>query len=209
MTNDKNDYEYTGDQDNTIDWNFTGGNENRGNEGEPYVNLTGEGDISSVGDQDSDEANIDGELDEAESDKAAEWRDKYTRLVAEYDNYRKRTNKEKIDLINAGGEDVVRSLLEVLDDMDRALDAIAKTDDIESVKQGVSLIDNKLRGVLKSHGLAEVEAMGGELDTDVHEAIARIEAKEEAQKGRIMDVVQKGYRLRDRIIRHAKVVVGQ
>ncbi len=142
-------------------------------------------------------------------EEAAIWKDKFVRLSAEYDNYRKRTFKEKLDIIAAGGEDVVRSMLDVLDDMDRALEAIAKTDDLAAVKQGIVLIDTKLRGALKSRGLSEIEAVGSELDTDLHEAVARIEAQDAAMKGRIIDVVQKGYKLKDKIIRYAKVVVGQ
>jgi molecular chaperone GrpE len=142
-------------------------------------------------------------------EEAAIWKEKFVRLSAEYDNYRKRTFKEKLDIIAAGGEDVVRSMLDVLDDMDRALEAIAKTDDLAAVKQGIVLIDTKLRGALKNRGLAEIEAVGSELDTDLHEAVARIEAQDAAMKGRIIDVVQKGYKLKDKIIRYAKVVVGQ
>jgi molecular chaperone GrpE len=142
-------------------------------------------------------------------EEAAIWKDKFVRLSAEFDNFRKRTFKEKMDIIAAGGEDVVRSMLDVLDDMDRALEAIAKTDDLESVRQGIVLIDAKLRGALKSRGLAEIEALGAELDTDLHEAVARIAAGEKEMKGRIIDVVQKGYKLKDKIIRYAKVVVGQ
>jgi molecular chaperone GrpE len=142
-------------------------------------------------------------------EEAAMWKDKFVRLSAEYDNYRKRTFKEKLDLIAAGGEDIVRSLLDTLDDIDRALVAIASTDDLESVRQGIVLIDTKLRGALRGQGLSEIEAIGNKLDTDLHEAVARIEATEEAQKGKIIDVVQKGYKLKDKIIRYAKVVVGQ
>lgn len=142
-------------------------------------------------------------------EEIAVWKDKFVRLSAEYDNYRKRTFKEKLDLINSGGEDVVRSMLEVLDDMDRALEAIVNTDDLESLKQGIILIDTKLRGALKGRGLAEIEAVGSELDTDLHEAVARIETEDRELKGKIIDVVQKGYKLKDKIIRYSKVVVGQ
>ncbi len=142
-------------------------------------------------------------------EEAAVWKDKFVRLSAEYDNYRKRTFKEKLDLINSGGEDVVRSMLDVLDDMDRALEAIAKTDDLEAIRQGIVLIDTKLRGALRGKGLSEIEAVGTELDTDLHEAVARIETEDKALKGKIIDVVQKGYKLKDKIIRYAKVVVGQ
>ena len=142
-------------------------------------------------------------------EEAAIWKDKFVRLSAEYENYRKRTFKEKLDLIAAGGEDVVRGMLDVLDDMDRALEAIAKTDDVAAVKQGIVLIDTKLRGALKSRGLAEIEAVGSELDTDLHEAVARLETEDAALKGKIIDVGQKGCKLKDKIIRYAKVVVGQ
>lgn len=142
-------------------------------------------------------------------EEAAIWKDKFVRLSAEYDNYRKRTFKEKLDLINAGGEDVVRSMLDVLDDMDRALEAIAKTDDLEAIRSGIMLIDTKLRGALRSKGLSEIEAVGSLLDTDLHEAVARIETEDKELKGKIIDVVQKGYKLKDKIIRYAKVVVGQ
>ncbi len=142
-------------------------------------------------------------------EEAAMWRDKFVRLSAEFDNYRKRTTREKLDLIAAGGEDVVRSMLDVLDDMDRALEAIARTDDLAAVRQGIVLIDTKLRGALKSRGLAEIEAVGEQLDTDLHEAVARIATDEADRRGKIIDVVQKGYKLKDKIIRYAKVVVGQ
>jgi molecular chaperone GrpE len=131
------------------------------------------------------------------------------RLSAEFENYRKRTFKEKLDLINFGGEDVVRSMLEVLDDMDRALVAMEKADDMEAVRQGIVLIDDKLRGSLKSKGLSEMQCVGEELDADLHEAVARIETAEKDMKGRIIDVVQKGYKLKEKIIRYPKVVVGQ
>ncbi len=160
----------------------------------------------------ADNASPDGASAPAEltpEEEAAIWRDKFVRLSAEFDNYRKRTTREKLDLIAAGGEDVVRSMLDVLDDMDRALEAIARTDDLAAVKQGIVLIDTKLRGALKSRGLAEIEAVGQQLDTDLHEAVARIATDEAEQKGKIIDVVQKGYKLKEKIIRYAKVVVGQ
>ena len=166
-------------------------------------NLTDGADTVAEDDADSTQPQLSPE------EEVAIWRDKFVRLSAEFDNYRKRTFKEKMDIIAAGGEDVVRGMLDVLDDMDRALEAIAKTDDLESVRQGIVLIDTKLRGALKSRGLAEIEAVGGELDTDLHEAVARIATEDAALKGKIIDVVQKGYKLKDKIIRYAKVVVGQ
>lgn len=139
----------------------------------------------------------------------AEWRDKYVRLSAEFDNYRKRTLKEKMDLMSSAGEDVIKSLLPVMDDLERALAAMEKTSDVAAVREGVVLISNKLRDTLRGRGLAEIEAVGQELDTDFHEAVAKIPAQDEAQKGRIIDVVQKGYKLNDKVIRHSKVVVGE
>jgi molecular chaperone GrpE len=114
-----------------------------------------------------------------------------------------------MDIIAAGGEDVVRAMLDVLDDVDRALAAITAASDVEAVKQGISLIDAKLRGTLKARGLAEIEAVGQALDADLHEAVARIPAPSDEQRGKIIDVVQKGYKLKDKIIRYPKVVVGQ
>ena len=139
----------------------------------------------------------------------AEWRDKYVRLSAEFDNYRKRTLKEKMDLMSSAGEDVIKSLLPVMDDLERALAAMEKTSDVAAVREGVVLISNKRRDTLRGRGLAEIEAVGQELDTDFHEAVAKIPAQDEAQKGRIIDVVQKGYKLNDKVIRHSKVVVGE
>ena len=139
----------------------------------------------------------------------AEWRDKYVRLSAEFDNYRKRTLKEKMDLMSSAGEDVIKSLLPVMDDLERALAATEKASDVAAVREGVVLISNKLRDTLRGRGLAEIEAVGQELDTDFHEAVAKIPAPDETQKGRIIDVVQKGYKLNDKVIRHSKVVVGE
>ncbi len=137
-----------------------------------------------------------------------EWRDKYLRLQAEFDNYRKRTLREKMDLVQSGGADTIKAFLPVVDDMDRAVVAMAKSEDIIALRQGVDLIAAKFSEILKQRGVAEIEAMGLELDTDHHEAIARF-AAEEDQKGRIIDVVQKGYMLGDKVLRFAKVVVGE
>lgn len=145
----------------------------------------------------------------ADGDKAArEWQDKYLRLSAEFDNYRKRTLKEKMEIAAAGGEEVIKAMLPVLDDMDRAMDAMTKTEDIESVRSGVELIAQKLRDTLKVKGLKEIEAIGQELDTDFHEAVAKFPGEPE-NKGKIIDVAQKGYQLKDKVIRHCKVVVGE
>lgn len=148
------------------------------------------------------------EMSEEQSD-ADEWRDKYLRLSAEFDNYRKRTLKEKANLAVMGGEMVIKAILPVLDDVDRALEAVRSSDDIESVRSGVELISTKMKDTLKSQGLKEIEAIGLELDTDFHEAVATTPAPEKKSKGRIIDVAQKGYSYKDKVIRHSKVVVGE
>lgn len=136
------------------------------------------------------------------------WKDKYARLSAEFDNYRKRTLKEKMDLVSTAGEDVIKSLLVVIDDFDRALSAIESSGDAASVKQGVGLISQKFNDVLRSKGVKEIDAIGLPLDTDLHEAVAKMPVEGE-QKGKIIDIVQKGYKLNDKVIRYAKVVVGE
>lgn len=140
--------------------------------------------------------------------EVAEWKDKYLRLQAEFDNYRKRTLREKMELVERGGADVIKAMLPIADDMDRALDAMSKSDDMEALRAGVTLIAQKFHDALKACGVSEIEAKGLELDTDHHEAVARFQAGEE-QRGKIIDVVQKGYKLRDRVLRFAKVVVGE
>ena len=142
------------------------------------------------------------------ADEASEWKDKYLRLVAEFDNYRKRTLKEKMDLIASGGEDVIKSLLAIMDDIDRALDAMTKSNDIEAIRQGIMLIHQKLLDTLHAKGVEEISAIGQELDTDLHEAVAKFPVAEEEKKGKVIDVVQKGYKLKDKVVRFAKVVVG-
>lgn len=140
--------------------------------------------------------------------EAAEWRDKYLRLQAEFDNYRKRTLKEKMSLVESGGENVIKALLPVVDDVDRALAAMEKSDDVEALRGGVRLIAQKFNEVMRQQGVSEIEAVGKEFDVDHHEAVARfpIEGK---SSGEIIDVVQKGYKLGEKVIRYAKVVVAE
>lgn len=142
------------------------------------------------------------------ADEAAEWKDKYMRLSAEFDNYRKRTLKEKMDLIESGGEDVIKSMLAVMDDFERALAAMQSATDVAAVKEGVELIQHKMGDTLKAKGVSEIEAAGLPLDTDLHEAVAQFPAGDD-KKGLIIDVVQKGYKLKEKVIRYAKVVVGE
>lgn len=138
-----------------------------------------------------------------------EMKDKYLRLTAEFDNYRKRTLKEKADLLKYASEEVLKDLLPVIDDLDRALKAIETANDIGPVKEGISLIVNKFNDFLKAKGVKEIDAVGQELDTDLHEAITKIPVQDDAQKGKIVDVIQKGYLLHDKVMRYSKVVVGE
>lgn len=135
--------------------------------------------------------------------------DKYLRLAAEFDNFRKRNAREKQDLIKNASEDLILSLLEVLDDSERAAQQMETSDDWESVKQGIQLIFQKLKKVLEQRGLQEIEAINEPFNTDLHEAITEIPAGSEEQKGLVMDQVIKGYKLNDKVIRHSKVVVGK
>lgn len=148
------------------------------------------------------------ELEETREQLADE-KDKYLRLSAEFDNYRKRTVKEKAELILNGGEKSISSILPVLDDLERAVKTMETAQDVAAVKEGVELIYNKFLSVLGQNGVKVIETRDKPLDTDYHEAIAVIPAPTEEQKGKILDCVQTGYTLNDKVIRHAKVVVGE
>ncbi|MFI3282794.1 MAG: nucleotide exchange factor GrpE [Rikenellaceae bacterium] len=137
-----------------------------------------------------------------------DWKDKFVRLQAEFDNYRKRTLKEKMDLVQSGGADVLKAVLPVVDDMQRAQTAMQKSEDVEALRAGVALIAQKFEEMLSQRGVTVIEAVGKELDVDLHEAVAKFAAGEE-QKGKIIDVVQQGYMLGDKVLRFAKVVVGE
>lgn len=129
--------------------------------------------------------------------------------VAEFENYRKRVIKEKADLINMGGKNLMLALLPVVDDLDRAEEHIAKSEDIEALKEGMLMISQKLRTTLQQQGLEAIEAKGQPFDTDLHEAVTMFPVQDETQKGTIIDCVQQGYKMNGNVIRHAKVVVGQ
>ena len=147
-------------------------------------------------------------LAEAQEQVAA-LNDKYLRLAAEFDNFRKRTIKEKADLILTGGEKVLSALLPVLDDLERARDNMQKATDVESLREGVEMIIGKLDQTLAAQGLKRMEPIGTLFDTDFHEAIAMVPVPEDEQKGHVIDCVQTGYLLGEKVVRHAKVVVGQ
>lgn len=138
-----------------------------------------------------------------------EMKDKYLRLSAEFDNYRKRSLKEKMDLTKYASEDVLQSLLPVVDDFERAIMSMEISSDMDAIKQGLHLISNKFSDFLKTKGISEIDALGKELNTDIHEAITKIPVQEESKKGKIVDVIQKGYTLNDKVIRFSKVVIGE
>ena len=138
----------------------------------------------------------------------AEWQDKYIRLQAEFDNYRKRTLKEKMELVQTGGRDVLLAMLPVRDDVQRAVDAMQKSDDIEALRAGVNLISQKFTETLRQKGVTEIEVLDKEFDADLSEAVARFAAGDE-KKGKVINVVQTGYKLGDKVLRFAKVVVGE
>ncbi len=144
---------------------------------------------------------------EEERAKYAELNDKYLRLFSEFDNFRKRTAKEKLDLTVTASESVIKDILPVLDDFERALQNMEKNGN-EADMQGVTLIFNKLKDTLKKKGLEEIEAMDVEFNTDEHEALTLIPAPDESKKGKVLDVIQKGYKLNGKVIRFARVVVG-
>jgi len=142
--------------------------------------------------------------------KAKEANDKYLRLYSEFDNFRKRTQKEKVELYKTAGEDVIKALLPVLDDFERAFKAMEESQDIEGLKDGVKLIHDKLQNILNQKGLAAVESsIGKHFDVEKHEAITQISAPSDDEKGKVIDEVEKGYELNGKMIRYAKVVVGK
>ncbi|HTM97233.1 MAG TPA: nucleotide exchange factor GrpE [Pedobacter sp.] len=134
--------------------------------------------------------------------------DKYLRLFAEFDNYKRRTQKERIELLQTAGKDVVVSLLPVLDDFDRALKATETATEVNAIREGIMLVQNKLKSILTQKGLKEMESLHTTFDTDIHEAITKIPAPTDDLKGKVVDELEKGYTLNDKVIRFAKVVVG-
>ena len=142
-------------------------------------------------------------------DEIASLKDKYLRSVAEFDNYRKRTLKERAELILNGGEKVLTAILPVVDDMERAIENGAKTDDPAVLREGMELIYHKLLKVMESQGISTINTDNADFDTDIHEAVAMVPGMGDDKKGKVIDCLQKGYKLNDKVIRHAKVAVGQ
>ena len=162
--------------------------------------------------------NVDTTASEVENEKAneptaeeryAELNNKYLRLHAEFDNFRKRTNKEKVDIINTAGASVLKDIIPTLDDFERAIKNNETSQDIDSVKEGFKLIFNKFRTTLEAKGLKAMDSEGKDFDVEIHEAIANIPAPSKKQRGKVIEAVEKGYYLNDKVIRFAKVVVGQ
>ena len=177
------------------------------------INAGQEAQISDVepmdgGDSDVSELEaLKGLLDEKE--KEVEKEKKYLFLMAEFDNFRKRTLRERSDLIKSASEKALKGLLPIVDDFERGLDAIKDTNDAEAVKEGMNLIYNKLIKYLADNGVKEMVSTGVDFDADIHEAVAMVPAADEAEKGKVKDTVSKGYMINDKVLRHAKVVVAQ
>ena len=142
-------------------------------------------------------------------EQIADLKDKYLRSVAEFDNYRKRTLKERTELILNGGEKVITALLPVIDDMERAIASGEKTDDPAVLREGMELICHKLMKVLEAQGVQRIDTKDADFDTDLHEAVAMVPGMGDDKKGKVIDCLTTGYKLNDKVIRHAKVAVGQ
>jgi molecular chaperone GrpE len=150
----------------------------------------------------------DKEIEELKA-QVEEQKDRYLRLSAEFDNYRKRTLKERSDMLKTVNGDTLSGMLPVLDDLERAMQSMQKATDVDAVREGVVLIYNKIQEFLKNKGIVEIDAMNQVFDTDLHEAITKIPAPTEDLKGKVVDVIQKGYKIDTKVIRYAKVVVGE
>ena len=170
------------------------------------ININSDSDIS--GTPYLNDFTQDSEIEKMQSE-IVELKDKYVRLVAEFDNFRKRNARERLDLIQTASKDVLVSLLDVLDDCERAQKQIENSNDITAIKEGVSLVFNKLKNTIQGKGVKVMESVNQEFNPDLHEAITEIPAPTPELKGKVLDEVQKGYYLNDKIIRFAKVVVGK
>jgi len=183
----------------------TNGQDVNNNEATPDINadenISG---TSHLNDALADESDLDKKQKELN-----EMRDKYLRLVAEFDNFKKRNARERIELMQTANKEVITALLTVLDDCDRAAKQLETATDINSIKDGVTLVFNKLKSTLQSKGLKPMESLHTEFNPDLHDAITEIPAPTEELKGKVLDELEKGYYLNDKLIRHAKVVVGK
>lgn len=184
---------------------FAGGEGCPNTEGESCANMAEEQQpqTDTVAEESSSE-----EQEETPKVEEIDWKDRYIRLQAEFDNFRKRTLREKMALIESGGSDVWKAVLPVLDDMERAIAASEKSEDIAALREGEKLIFNKFVDIMRQKGVVEIEALDKEFDADLHEAVARFAAGEE-KSGKVIDVVQRGYKQGEQVLRYAKVVVGE
>ena len=173
-------------------------------EGEGYPNCEGEP-CANMAEEAEESADTVAEEPKVEE---IDWKDKYLRLQAEFDNFRKRTLREKMALIESGGSDVWKAVLPVLDDMERAIAASEKSEDISALREGEKLIYNKFIDIMRQKGVVEIEALDTEFNPDLHEAVARFAAGEE-KSGKVIDVVQRGYKQGEQVLRYTKVVVGE
>jgi molecular chaperone GrpE len=142
-------------------------------------------------------------------EKLAEMQDKYLRLSAEFDNYRKRTLKEKMEISRYAGEELLKGMLPIADDFDRAMRHMEGSTDCKGLKEGIDLISCKFTEFLRQNGIKEIESLNSEFNVDLHDAVAKVQVTDENQKGRVVEILQKGYYLKDKVIRHSKVVVGE
>ena len=184
------------DQEINNEKEFQGAEGNTTSEGEPCANVT---------EEQQETANV---ADEKPAEEQIDWRDKYIRLQAEFDNFRKRTLREKMELVQTGGSDVLKAILPILDDMQRAIAASEKSEDIAALREGERLVEKKFIDTLRQKNVTEIEALGEDFNEELHEAVARFAAGED-KRGKVIDVVQRGYKLGDKILRFAKVVVGE
>lgn len=180
----------------------------KNSEKEQNIKVTSEDD-KEKDQKEATEAKEDKDPLEAANEQIAELKDKYLRSVAEFDNYRKRTMKEKAELIVNGAEKAVSAILPVMDDMERALATAEKTEDVKALKEGMKLIFQKFEKCLKGLGVSKIETKDADFNTDYHEAVAMVPGMGDDKKGKVLDCVQTGYTLNDKVIRHAKVAVGQ
>lgn len=158
-----------------------------------------------LSDQDSEQTDT---VAEKPAEEQIDWKDQYIRLQAEFDNFRKRTLREKMELIENGGRDVLKAILPILDDMQRATAASEKSDDINALREGEKLVVQKFIDTLRQNKVIEIEALDAQFDENLHEAVARFAAGED-KSGKVIDVVERGYMLGDKVLRYAKVVVGE
>ena len=155
------------------------------------------------------EKKVEKKVEETDLEKLTELNDKYLRLAAEYDNYRRRTLKERMELLKSAGEDILVNIIPIMDDFERGLDSIDKAKNINAIKEGVQLIYNKFGEFLKQRGVKEIDAKEKDFDTDLHEAITKIPAPNKKLKGKVVDVIEKGYYLNEKVIRFSKVIIGE